>query len=46
MASLNDIEAQLDYIIQILSIENENNIMLQQIMNALNISAGDNNGES
>ena len=44
MASLNDIETQLDEIIEILSLEQENNSMLKQILNALNIEAGDNNG--
>lgn len=46
MASLNDIETQLDEIIEILMLEQENNSMLKQILNALNIEVGDNNGES
>ena len=45
MASLNDIETQLDTIIEILSLEQENNLMLQQILNKLNGEESDNNGE-
>ena len=45
MASLNDIENQLDTIIEILSLEQENNMMLQQILNKLNGEESDNNGE-
>ena len=45
MASLNDIETQLDTIIEILSLEQENNLMLQQILNKLNGEEIDNNGE-
>lgn len=44
MASLNDIETQLDEIIEILSLEQENNTMLHQILEALNIEGGENNG--
>lgn len=46
MASLNDIETQLDAIIEILSIEQENNTMLHQILKAMNIEVGGNNGKS
>lgn len=46
MATLNDIETQLDTIIEILSLEQENNLMLQQILNKLNGEESDNNGES
>lgn len=45
MASLNDIEAQIDTIIDILSIEQENNAMLQQIITMLSGEAGVNDGE-
>lgn len=44
MASLNNIETQLDEIIEILSLEQENNTMLHQILTALNIETGENNG--
>ena len=44
MASLNNIETQLDEIIEILSLEQENNTMLHQILNALNIEGCENNG--
>ena len=46
MASLNDIETQLDTIIEILSLEQANNTMLQQIITMLSGEAGDNYGES
>ena len=46
MATLNNIETLLDQIIEILSVENENNIMLKQILNKLNGEESDNNGES
>lgn len=45
MATLNDIETQLDTIIEILSLEQENNMMLQQILNKLNSEESENNGE-
>ena len=45
MATLNDIETQLDTIIEILTLEQENNTMLHQILVALNIECGDNNGD-
>ena len=45
MATLNDIETQLDTIIEILTLEQENNTMLHQILVALNIEGGDNNGD-
>lgn len=44
MASLNNIETQLDEIIEILSLEQENNTMLHLILEALNIEDGENNG--
>lgn len=46
MATLNSIETLLDQIIEILSVENENNIMLKQILNTLNTKAGGNDGKS
>ena len=46
MATLNSIETLLDQIIEILSVENENNIMLKQIINKLSGAEGENNGES
>ena len=46
MATLNSIETLLDRIIEILSVENENNVMLKQIVNMLTDEAGENNGES
>lgn len=46
MATLNNIETLLDQIIEILSVENENNVMLKQIVNMLTVKAGENNGES
>lgn len=46
MATLNSIETLLDQIIEILSVENENNVMLKQIVNMLTVKAGENNGES
>lgn len=45
MATLNDIETQLDTIIEILTLEQENNTMLHQILDALTGEAGENNGE-
>ena len=46
MATLNSIETLLDRIIEILSVENENNVMLKQIVNMLTDEAGENNGKS
>ena len=46
MATLNSIETLLDQIIEILSVENENNVMLKQIVNMLTDEAGENNGKS
>ena len=46
MATLNSIETLLDRIIEIISVENENNVMLKQIVNMLTVKAGENNGES
>lgn len=46
MATLNSIETLLDRIIEILSVENENNVMLKQIVNMLIVEAGENNGKS
>ena len=46
MATLNSIETLLDRIIEILSVENENNVMLKQIVNMLTVKAGENNGKS
>ena len=45
MATLNSIETLLDQIIEILSVENENNVMLKQIVNMLTGKAGENNGK-
>ena len=45
MATLNDIETQLDTIIEILSLEQENNTMLHQILDALADGRVTNDGE-
>lgn len=45
MATLNDIETQLDTIIEILSLEQENNTMLHQILDALTDGRVTNDGE-
>lgn len=46
MATLNDIETQLDTIIEILTLEQENNTMLHQILDTLTGGAGENDGNT